>query len=99
MYKIIGSRGIGKTRILLNKAKLNNLTVVCKHPDDMRERAYDYGIVGLNIIGFDEFNQIENKTENQFLIQNLNDYLKYLGVVGYTDYQETERYEENEEWS
>ena len=55
MFIISGGKGTGKTRALLERAKAENGVVVCKNPDAMRERAYEYGIVGLDIVSYDEF--------------------------------------------
>mgnify|MGYP003307836882 CR=1 FL=1 len=52
MFIISGEKGTGKTRALLERAKEANGVVVCKDPEAMRERAYDYGIVGLDIVGY-----------------------------------------------
>ncbi|MBE5925624.1 MAG: hypothetical protein E7270_01340 [Lachnospiraceae bacterium] len=52
MYQIINRRGTGKTRILLEAAKRNNATVVCKNPHAMEQKAIAYGITGLNFISY-----------------------------------------------
>lgn len=52
MYRVIGGRGIGKTQHLLNLAKENNATVVCKNPRAMEQKALAYGIVGLNFMSY-----------------------------------------------
>ena len=54
MFIISGGRGIGKTKMLLEQAKSVDGVVVCRDPDYMRARAHRYGIVGLNIVGYDE---------------------------------------------
>ena len=52
MFTISGGRGTGKTKLLLETAKANNGIVVCRDPDAMRDRAYRYGITGLDIVGY-----------------------------------------------
>ena len=52
MFIISGEKGTGKTKALLERAKAENGIVVCKDPEAMRNRAYDYGIVGLDIVGY-----------------------------------------------
>jgi hypothetical protein len=52
MFIISGEKGTGKTRALLEKAKAEGGIIVCENPDKMRERAYKYGIVGLDIVAY-----------------------------------------------
>ena len=52
MYRIIDSRGTGKTSRLLLLAKENNGVVVCANPDKMREKAYVYGLTGIDFITY-----------------------------------------------
>lgn len=54
MFIISGGRGTGKTKALLERAKAEGGIVVCRDPEKMRERAYRYGITGLDIIGYDD---------------------------------------------
>ena len=54
MFIISGGRGTGKTRALLERAKAEGGIVVCRDPDKMRERAHRYGIVGLDIVGYND---------------------------------------------
>lgn len=55
MYKIIASRGTGKTRSLMEEAYKNNGLFVCQNASRMREKANAYGFHGLNIISFRDF--------------------------------------------
>ena len=52
MFIISGEKGTGKTKALLERAKEANGIVVCKDPEAMRERAYKYGIVGLDFVAY-----------------------------------------------
>ena len=54
MFIISGGKGTGKTKALLERAKAENGVVVCAEPEAMRERAYSYGIVGLDIVGYSD---------------------------------------------
>lgn len=54
MFIISGGRGTGKTKALLERAKAEGGIVVCRDPDKMRERAHRYGIVGLDIVGYND---------------------------------------------
>lgn len=55
MFIVSGGRGTGKTKTLLERVKAENAIVACDDVIAMRERAYMYGIVGLNIISYDEY--------------------------------------------
>ena len=55
MYRIIDKRGTGKTSRLLLLAKENNGIVVCASPEFMREKAYAYGITGIDFVSYAEF--------------------------------------------
>lgn len=52
MFIISGEKGTGKTKALLERAKEVGGIVVCKDPEAMRARAYDYGIVGLDFVSY-----------------------------------------------
>ena len=52
MFIISGGRGTGKTKALLERAATEGGIVVCRDPEKLRERAYRYGIVGLDIVGY-----------------------------------------------
>ena len=55
MYRIIDGRGTGKTSRLLLLAKENNGIVVCHNPEAMREKAYGYGLVGIDFASYYEY--------------------------------------------
>lgn len=55
MFIISGGKGTGKTKALLERVKAEDAIVVCDDVVAMRERAYNYGIVGLNIISYEEY--------------------------------------------
>ena len=50
MYKIIDTRGTGKTSRLMLIAKENDALFVCANPASMRQKAYSYGIIGIDFI-------------------------------------------------
>ena len=52
---IIGGNCTGKTRQMLEEAKKNGATVICKHPLHMQEKANAYGILGLKYISYEDF--------------------------------------------
>ena len=55
MYRIIDSRATGKTSRLMLLAKENEGIIVCKDPIIMRDKAYRYGITGIDFISYSEF--------------------------------------------
>lgn len=73
MFIIRGGKGTGKTKTLLEMAKAGNGVVVCADPDVMRDRAYRYGIVGLEIISYDE----AYLTGKPVYIHDINKFIEY----------------------
>ena len=86
MYRIIDGRGTGKTSRLLLLAKENNGIVVCKNPETMREKAYRYGITGIDFIPYHLYLPNERNDERPVFIDELELYLKSWNknVKGYT---------------
>lgn len=85
MFIVSGGRGIGKTRTLLERVKSENAIIVCEDTIEMRERAYNYGITGLNIMSYKEFDTLE-KVEEPVYIHDVNKYISYghRNVKGYS---------------
>ena len=54
---IIGENSSGKTRKMLEEAKISGAVVVCKHPLHMQNKANSYGIYGIKFMSYDEFNE------------------------------------------
>ena len=52
MYRIIDNRGTGKTSRLMLLAKETNSAIACINPNAMRQKAYAYGITGINFISY-----------------------------------------------
>lgn len=90
MYQIIDDRGTGKTSRLLLLAKENNGIVICKEPDKLREKAYAYGITGVDYISYYGYYQIIKEDEitgKNIFIDELEEFLKYITgkeIKGYT---------------
>lgn len=86
MYRIIDRRGYGKTGRLMLLAKETNSAIVCANPTAMREKAYRYGIVGIDFISYEEAMNLSS-TQNLMIdeIENFVCYcLKNKNVIGYT---------------
>lgn len=62
MFIVSGGRGTGKTRTLLERVKEEDAIVACEDTIVMRERAYSYGITGLNIITYEEYCRLDSDT-------------------------------------
>ena len=54
MYRIIDSRSSGKTSRLMLLAKETNSAIACYNPPAMREKAYAYGITGIEFIPYSD---------------------------------------------
>ena len=79
MYRIIDERGTGKTSRLMLLAKETNSIIACKNPAAMRNKAYNYGITGIEFINYADLfsgkyhnsnimiDEIENFVSNQII--------------------------------
>ena len=85
MFVVSGGKGIGKTRIILQRAKQDDAIIVCEDPVKTRKRAYLYGITGINIISYEEFDSMERILEPVYIL-SINKYLlhKNKNVKGYS---------------
>ena len=54
MYRIIDSRGSGKTSRLMLLAKETGSKIACSNPSAMRQKAYAYGITGIEFIPYSD---------------------------------------------
>lgn len=79
MFIISGGRGTGKTRALLERVKTEDAIIVCDDVVAMRERAYMYGIVGLNIISYEDYCRTPGEMLNKpVYVHNVNNLLKRI---------------------
>lgn len=85
MYRIIDKKCSGKTSRLMLLAKEQNGIIVCKEPMLMRQKAYDYGIVGIDFISYYDFKPMYEYDKPVF-IDEIDLYFKYLNsaITGYT---------------
>ena len=86
MYRIIDSRGSGKTSRLMLLAKENNGIIVCANPYAMREKAYSYGLVGFDIISYGDFMGGMYENNKPIFIDEMDIFLKHYNsnIMGYT---------------
>lgn len=54
MHRIIDSRSSGKTSRLMLLAKETNSAIACYNPPAMRQKAYAYGITGIEFIPYSD---------------------------------------------
>lgn len=92
MVKIIDGRGTGKSSRLFLLAKENNGVILCNNPELMREKAYRYGIVGLDFISygqyFYDYNDIDEIVQGRpVYIDDLSQYLLCYdpSIAGYSE--------------
>ena len=79
MFVVSGGRGTGKTRALLERVKSEDAILVCEDTMHMRERAYQYGIVGLNLITYEEYCQCSSdELDKPVYIHDINKLLKRI---------------------
>ena len=95
MIKIIDKRGTGKTSRLFLIAKENDGVIVCKNPRAMKEKAYCYGITGLDFISYEDYWYNTQETEDfiagrKIYIDELSSFLKNWDndIDGYTESEE-----------
>lgn len=79
MFIVSGGRGTGKTKVLLERVKSEDAIIVCDDVIAMRERAYNYGIVGLNIISYEEYCRTPSELlDKSVYVHNINKLLKRI---------------------
>ena len=86
MYRIIDDRGSGKTGRLMLLAKETGSKIACNNPGAMRQKAYAYGITGIDFISYSELFNGE-WSEEDVLIDELEEFVKqYIdaSIVGYS---------------
>ena len=74
MFRIIDSRSSGKTSRLMLLAKETNSAIACSNPRAMREKAYAYGITGIDFIPYSDL--FEGKYNDNVLIDELKEFVK-----------------------
>ena len=85
MYRIISGRSSGKTYQLMELAKKNNASIACSNPSAMRQKAYSYGITGINFISYSDL--FTTSYEGDVMIDELetfvHDYID-ANIIGYS---------------
>jgi len=88
MYRIIEKRSSGKTRQLMTLAKENNGIFICSNPDAMRYKAHAYGLVGFDIISYNDYVNHDYDDGKPLFIDELESFAKSVAginkLVGYS---------------
>lgn len=87
MYKIIDERSSGKTSRLMLLAKENNGILVCRSPQAMQEKAYRYGITGIDFISYEKYIETNDyDVSKPVYIDEIEQFLQTLdgAIEGYT---------------
>ena len=85
MYRIIDSRGSGKTSRLMLLAKETNSAIACLNPHAMKTKAYAYGITGIEFISYSEL--FNGEYEGNVMIDEMEIFVQnYIDckLTGYT---------------
>ena len=85
MYRIIDGRGSGKTSRLMLLAKETNSAIACMNPNAMRQKAYAYGITGIDFISYSEL--FNGEYEGNVMIDAIEEFVKHYidcKLTGYT---------------
>lgn len=91
MYRVMGGRGTGKTRKLMEIAKKEGAIFVCSNPYSMEQKAKNYGIIGLTFMGYSEFlkRTLGVKEQVKYVVDELEIFIPhtmntYNTLVGYS---------------
>lgn len=88
MNRIIDGRSTGKTSRLMLLAKENNGIIVCHNPRTLREKAYAYGITGIDYLSYADFIDLMITTQihRPIYIDELDNFLLLLNtnIKGYS---------------
>lgn len=87
MYRIIDSRGSGKTSRLMLLAKETKSKIACGNPSAMRQKAYAYGITGIEFIPYSDLFNGAIDPEDKVMIDEMENFVRdYIDgiLTGYT---------------
>ena len=97
MNRIIDYRGTGRTSRLITLAKKTGAIIVAPcwtQLEYIKNMAKEYGITDIEVITFNDFmdrQKYVKDNDQRFLIDNLDEIMAYLGVIGYTELKEEHR--------
>ena len=85
MFKLLGTRGSGKTYELLKEASRNkNAVVICSNPAAMKEKIRSYGLPEIECVSYGE--NVYNLIKKDVYIDEIDKCLNaiYPHIAGYT---------------
>lgn len=71
MYRIIDNRSSGKTSRLMLLAKETGAKIACSNPSAMREKAYAYGITGIEFVPYSDLFNGNINPEDKVMIDEI----------------------------
>lgn len=86
-YRIIDTRASGKTSRLMLLAKENGAKIACSNPHAMREKAYAYGITGIEFIPYCDLVNGAIDPDEKVMIDEIEMFVKEFidgDLLGYT---------------
>lgn len=96
MITIIGARGSGKAKELLEQAHANNAIILTKDKRGFEVKAKAYGFNNIKILDYEDLENDDYNLTQPILIHNVEYYLDYmtdryygLKVIGFSATQET----------
>lgn len=87
MYRIIDNRGSGKSSRLMLLAKETGAKIICNNPQAMKQKAYAYGITGIDFAHYSDLCNGNIAPEEKILIDELEVFIQYCAkakFIGYT---------------
>lgn len=88
MNRIIDGRSTGKTSRLMLLAKENNGIIVCSNPEALRQKAYNYGITGIDYLSYKDYIELAlvHSIYRPIYIDELENFLKTFNstIQGYS---------------
>ena len=86
MYRIIDDRATGKTGRLMLLAKESNAIIACMNPLAMKQKAFAYGITGIDFISYSDIEAYRH-SDRDIYIDELEVFVQsytYGKLKGYT---------------
>lgn len=87
MYRVIDDRATGKTSRLMLLAKETGSKIACSNPSAMRQKAYAYGITGIDFIPYSDLVNGAVDPEDKVMIDELEIFVREYTdgtLTGYT---------------
>lgn len=87
MYRVIDNRATGKTSRLMLLAKETGSKIACSNPSAMRQKAYAYGITGIDFIPYSDLVNGAVDPEDRVMIDELEIFVREYTdgtLTGYT---------------